>query len=106
MSSSDAPSGSESDPIEEAATSLQAAIARVSQRLESLRQQVEMAHEEADAVHGTDEDRSRLADSLDASLAREQELEAAVETAAKAVEDALAVLGEAPDSNGEGKISE
>jgi seryl-tRNA synthetase len=92
MSTQDPSTGPETDPIEEAAASLSAAIGRVSTRLNSLKRRLDAASDEMSAAHGNDEDRARLADALDASRAREAELNEAVEVAAQAVDAALATL--------------
>ncbi len=92
MSSSDSPSPVEDDPIEEAAAALSAAIERIGVRVNTLKRRASDAEADVDASHGTDEDRARLAAALDAARAREAELEAAVETAAQAVDAALSEL--------------
>ncbi len=92
MSPSDSPSPVDDDPIEEAAASLAAAVERIAVRMNTLKQRASNAERDVDASHGTDEDRARLAAELDAARAREAELEDAVETAAQAVDAALAEL--------------
>ena len=92
MSAPETPPNGEDDPIEEAAASLTAAIGRLSVRLNTLKRRVHDAERDIDASHGTDADRARLADALDAARAREAELEAAVETASDAVDAALSEL--------------
>ncbi len=92
MSASDTPSPAEEDPIEEAATALSEAIGRLNVRMNTLKRRVQDARRDADASYDTDEDRARLAAALDAARAREAELEEAVETAAQAVDAAMAEL--------------
>lgn len=92
MSASDTPSPADEDPIEEAATALSDAIGRLSVRMNTLKRRVHDARRDADASYDTDEDRARLAAALDAARAREAELEEAVETAAQAVDAAIAEL--------------
>jgi len=71
-------------------------------RIDTLARRADSAEKEVDAAQGTDADRARLADALDAARAREAELEAAVETAATAIDAALAELagGQATGSQG------
>ena len=101
MSAPEDPNTNDVDPIEEAATALSAAIERLSARMGSLKQRARDAQDSVDASFSTDEDRARLAAELDASRAREAELEAAVETAATAVDAALAHLTASSGESGE-----
>ena len=103
MSEPDPNASDAEDPIESSIAALNTAIERVGSRLNALKRRMDAASEEVDAAHDTDEDRARLAADLDQSRAREAELDAAVETAAEAVEAALAELQALAGAEGGGR---
>jgi DNA repair exonuclease SbcCD ATPase subunit len=88
------------DPLDAAAARLTAAIAKVERRMADLAGRISMAEADARAARGSDEDRSRLADQLDAARAREAELSAAAEDAGEALDQAMAELREALAARG------
>jgi len=77
------------DPLTEAAQRLDAAVLGVTRRIQTLQAQLDEARESAIAARDSDEDRARLAASLDEARAREAELHQAALQANEALDSAM-----------------
>lgn len=92
------------DPLDAAAGRLGSAIAQVERRLRELSGRIDMAEADARAARGSDEDRARLADQLDAAHGREAELAEAAREAGEALDAAMDDLREALGAVGKGGL--
>ena len=85
------------DPLARASDRLDQAVQSVSRRIQTLEAQLSDAQHTVVATRDSDEDRAKLAASLDEARAREAELNDAVQQATEALDDAMgdirAVLG-------------
>lgn len=80
------------DPLKAAAERLNGAMARIELVTSRLRARAEHAEAAASDVHNADDDRSRLAEALDAARGREAELQIVAQDAAEALDRAIVDL--------------